>query len=236
MEPELQKCFEDWGPFETINELKNLFQQQARAERYEISQALIDCKMSEGSLVSAHVIKLQGYIQRLEALGVPFPADFGTDMILKSLPPSFAGFVMNYNMHGMNKTLAELFAMLKVAEKDIQKSTNNVLLVKHSTQFKKKKYGSKKKGKSKGTGSSRTPKKDRPGPKADAECFFYKEKGHWKRNCPKYLAKKKKTRAPSSGICDIHIIDVYLTGPKNNSWVFDTGSVANIATRCRNYG
>jgi hypothetical protein len=125
--------------------------------------------MAEGSSVSAHIINLQGYIQRLEALGVPFPADFGTDMILKSLPASFAGFVMNYNMHGLNKMLAELFAMLKVAEKDIQKNTNNVLLVKHSTQSKKK-SGSKKKGKSKGTGLSRTPKKDRPGPKADAEC------------------------------------------------------------------
>jgi hypothetical protein len=178
MEPELQKRLEDWGPFETINELKNLLQQQARDERYEILQALIDCKMAEGSSISAHVIKLQGYIQRLEALGVPFPVDFGTDMILKSLPPSFTGFVMNYNMHGMNKTLVELFAMLKVADKDIQKSTNNVLLVKHSTQFKKK-SGSKKKGKSKGTGSSCMPKKDRLGSKADAECFFCKEKGQW---------------------------------------------------------
>jgi hypothetical protein len=26
MEPKLQKRFEDWGPFETINDLKNLFQ------------------------------------------------------------------------------------------------------------------------------------------------------------------------------------------------------------------
>jgi hypothetical protein len=72
-------------------------------------------------------------------------------MILKSPPPSFHGFVMNYNMHVMNKMLSELFVMLKVTEKDIQKNTNNVLLVKHSTQFKKKKSGSKKKGKSKGT-------------------------------------------------------------------------------------
>jgi hypothetical protein len=72
-------------------------------------------------------------------------------MILKSRPPSFDGFVMNYNMHVMNKMLSELFIMLKVTEKDIQKNTNNVLLVKHSTQFKKKKPGSKKKGKSKGT-------------------------------------------------------------------------------------
>ena len=68
-----------------INELKGMFQQQARAERYEISQALLDCKMAEGSSV--------------------------TDLILKSLPPSYVGFVMNFNMHGMNKTLDELFAM-----------------------------------------------------------------------------------------------------------------------------
>jgi hypothetical protein len=65
--------------------------------------------------------------------------DFGTDVILKLLSQSFARYVMNYNMHGMNKTLTELFAMLKVTEKDTQKSTNNVLLVRYGTQFKKKK-------------------------------------------------------------------------------------------------
>ena len=32
----------------------------------------------------------------------------------------------------------------------------------------------------------------------------------------------------NKGILDIHVIDVYLSGPKSNSWVFDTGSVANI--------
>jgi hypothetical protein len=49
MEPKLQKCFENWGPFETVNELKDLFQQQARDKRYEISQALLGYKMVEGS-------------------------------------------------------------------------------------------------------------------------------------------------------------------------------------------
>jgi hypothetical protein len=98
-------------------------------------------------------------------------------MILKSLPPSFPGFVMIYNMHGINKIIAELFAMLKVVENDLQKNTNNVFLVRHSTQFKKKKSWSKKKGRSKGTGPSCTPKKGRPRPKVNAECFFCKEKG-----------------------------------------------------------
>jgi hypothetical protein len=55
-------------------------------------------------------------------------------------------------MHGMNKSLDGLFSMLKVAEKYIQKNTNNVLLVRHNTQFMKKSR-TKNKGKTKGVGS-----------------------------------------------------------------------------------
>ena len=40
--------------------------------------------------------------------------------------------------------------------------------------------------------------------------------------------KKTGGSTTSSRISDIHVIDVYLTGPKSNSSVFDTGSVANI--------
>ena len=32
----------------------------------------------------------------------------------------------------------------------------------------------------------------------------------------------------NKGICDIHVIDVYLTNARSSTWVFDTGSVANI--------
>ena len=31
-------------------------------------------------------------------------------------------------------------------------------------------------------------KASKPGPKRETECFFCKEKGHWKRNFPKYIA------------------------------------------------
>ena len=32
----------------------------------------------------------------------------------------------------------------------------------------------------------------------------------------------------NKGICDIHVIDVYLTRARSSTWVFDIGSVANI--------
>ena len=58
------------------------------------------------------------------------------------------------------------------------------------------------------------------------ECFYCKGTGHWKRNCPKYLADKKDDKV--KGIFDIHFIDVYLTNARSSAWVFDTGSVAHI--------
>ena len=56
--------------------------------------------------------------------------------------------------------------------------------------------------------------------------------GHWKRNCPKYLADKKDGKV-NKGTCDIHVIDVYLTRTRSSTWVFDTGSAA---IRNRDYG
>ena len=53
---------------------------------------------------------------------------------------------------------------------------------------------------------------------------------HRKRNCPKYLADKKagKIVEKDKGICDIHVIDVFLTSSRSNTWVFDIGSAAHI--------
>jgi hypothetical protein len=46
MEPELQNCFEKYrGPYEILEELKTMFQTQARSERYEISEKFFNCKI-----------------------------------------------------------------------------------------------------------------------------------------------------------------------------------------------
>ena len=44
-----------------IFNLKEMFQQQARQERYETTKALHSCKMVEGASVSAHVLTMKGY-------------------------------------------------------------------------------------------------------------------------------------------------------------------------------
>ena len=78
--------------------------------------------MEENNSVSEHIVKMSGYNNNLIQLGVNLPDDSVIDRVLQSLPPSYKSFVMKYNMQGMNKTIAELFAMLKAAEVEIKRS------------------------------------------------------------------------------------------------------------------
>ena len=48
MSSELQKDLENMEAYDMIFNLKEMFQQQARQERYETTKALHSCKMAEG--------------------------------------------------------------------------------------------------------------------------------------------------------------------------------------------
>ena len=92
--------------------------------------------MTPDTSVSAHVLKMKGLIDQLDKLGAPISHELATDMILDDQ------FVMNYNMHHMKKSIAELHGMLKNVETNIQKK-NPVLMVRNGE-------GMKRKGKGKG--------------------------------------------------------------------------------------
>ena len=61
----------------------------------------------------------------------------------------------------------------------------------------------------------------------ETECFYCKGNGHWKQKCPENLVDKKDGKV-NKGICDIHVIDVYLTNAHSSTWVFVTSLVAHI--------
>jgi hypothetical protein len=104
--------------------------------------------------------------------------------------------------------------MLKTAEVEIKKE-HTVLMVNKSVEFKKhgrKTKGPKGKKPQKGGNYVVGPPKA-PKAKPGVTCSYCKEDGHWKRNYPKYLEDKKARRiaVKDKGICDIHVIDIYLT-------------------------
>ncbi|KAK8675460.1 hypothetical protein V6N13_033526 [Hibiscus sabdariffa] len=172
--PELQKQHEDMGAYEMIQNLKEIYEGQARQERYETSKALFQCKMNEGSPVGAHVIKMMGYIQTLEELGFHLKNELATDVILQSLPDSFKPFVLNFNMNEINKTLPQLLGMLRTAKGNMKKnSSKSILMVRNANR--------KKKVKSKGNGKSKPKEKDALKPEKGIskarKCFYCEKSG-----------------------------------------------------------
>nr|GEU98665.1 retrotransposon protein, putative, Ty1-copia subclass [Tanacetum cinerariifolium] len=148
--PEILTAHTDW--------IKGSKEIQAEQELLQTTRDFHSCKQEEGQSVSSYVLKMKGYIDNLEHLGHLVTLGFGVSLILIGLCKEFDGFVQNYNMYSLGKTIIELRAMLKLHEKTLPK--NNALSL-HAIRA-----------------------------------------GHWKRNCPQYLAellKKKKNAASGAG-------------------------------------
>jgi hypothetical protein len=101
MEPDLQMQFDNnHAAHDMIVALNDMFQTQARTERFNVSKVFVETKLAEGTPVGPHVIKMVGHTQRLEKLGFPIGPELATNFILVSLPPSYGNFISNYHMHG----------------------------------------------------------------------------------------------------------------------------------------
>ncbi|GJX62920.1 retrotransposon protein, putative, ty1-copia subclass [Tanacetum coccineum] len=203
MTPKLHKQFENYSPYDMLQELKSMFEKQAEVERFDLIQSFHACKQEEGKSVADYVLKMKGYVEQLER---------------------------------------EIHAMFIEYEKGLPKKaeTPQVMMIKSGKIQKANKKSLNAKGKNKVNGKGKDkkvyiPKPNNPKPTAkerpakDDACHHCKEVGHWKRNCPVYLAELQKKRkqvgsASSSGIFTIELFSF----PNNNSWVYDTGCGTNI--------
>ena len=82
LEPGLQKHFECHGAYEMFQELKLVFQTHARVKRYETSDKYFAYKMEENSSASEHVLRMSGYYNRLNQVGVNLPDKTVIDRVL----------------------------------------------------------------------------------------------------------------------------------------------------------
>ncbi|GJY48895.1 zinc finger, CCHC-type containing protein [Tanacetum coccineum] len=165
-------------------ELKTLFAQQAEQELLQTMREFHSCKQEEGRSVNSYVLKMKSCIDNLERFGHPVLLGLGVSLILISLRKEFDGFMQNYNMHIMGKTINELHAMLKLHEQTL--------------------------------------------PKNNAPALHAIQAGHWKRNCPQYLAELLKNKKLSQGASGSGIFTIELYTFLNKSWVYDTGCGTHI--------
>lgn len=69
-------------------------------------------KMSEGTSIEEHFLRMKDHLNMLEFLGAEIDGQTQADIILESLPDSFNYFKLNYNMNKMNLSLAKLKSSL----------------------------------------------------------------------------------------------------------------------------
>ncbi|GJR10767.1 zinc finger, CCHC-type containing protein [Tanacetum coccineum] len=213
----IQKTLEHLGANDMLKELKALYVQQADQELLQTVREFHACKQEEGQSVSSYVLKIKSYTDNLERLGHAMTQNLSVILILVSLRKEYEGFVQNYNMHSMGKTVNELHAMLKLHEqtlppKEVAPALHAIIAGRIQKNQKKKSHKAAKRNQGKGKAkmgyapvqappfapkpkNPPTPKKDNPA--KDAICHQCGEVGHWRRNCPIYLS--------------------------NTSWVYDTG-------------
>nr|GEZ42485.1 zinc finger, CCHC-type [Tanacetum cinerariifolium] len=246
MDLEIQRNLEPLHGHEMLKELKTLFAQQAEQELLQTTRDFHSCKQEEWQSVSLYILKMKGYIDNLERLGHPVTLGLGVSLILIGLRKEYDGFVQNYNMHSMGKTVNELHAMLKLHEQTLTLPKSNAPdlhpiragKVQKGNKHKKSHSQTAARGQNHGKGKNKQayalkpkipPSPKRENPAKDSICHECGEIGHWKRNCPQYLAEliKKKTNATSgAGGSGIFIIE--LNTILNRSLIYDTGCDTHI--------
>nr|GEV93314.1 retrotransposon protein, putative, Ty1-copia subclass [Tanacetum cinerariifolium] len=200
MEPEIQRNLENLHAHEMLLELKTLFAQQAEQELLQTTRDFHFCKQEEGQLVSLYVLNIKGYIDNLERLGHPVTLGLG-----------------NYNMHIIGKTVNKLHDMLKLHEQTLPKNNAPSLHAIRAGKVQKLNKHKKPQPQMAARGQNHRKRKNkldyapklkippppkREDPAKDSICHECGETGHWKRNCPQYLAellKKKKNAASGAG-------------------------------------
>ncbi|GJW58874.1 hypothetical protein Tco_0105605 [Tanacetum coccineum] len=206
--PELHRQFENYSPYEMLQELKSMFEKQAGVERFDLIQTFHAYKQEEGKPVGPYVIKMKNYVAQLEHLSYVLPRDLSVGLIMNGLTRDFAGFIRNYNKHHMGKMIGELHALLIEYEKDRkmlkarvkEKARERIKVVSLSLK------------------TLDLLLKEHPA--KDDTCHHYKEVGYCKRNYPAYLAEliKKKKQVGTASSSDIFVIELFSFPTK--SWVY----------------
>nr|GEV14582.1 hypothetical protein [Tanacetum cinerariifolium] len=81
MSPELSRTLKNYNAYDMIQELKTMFEEQAKQELFETVKAFHTCKQEDGQLVSSYLLKMKSYLNTFECLGYAMPKELGKKAI-----------------------------------------------------------------------------------------------------------------------------------------------------------
>ncbi|GKD62752.1 zinc finger, CCHC-type containing protein [Tanacetum coccineum] len=223
MDPDIQKNLEHLVAYAMLKELKMLYAQLADQELLQIVREFHACKQEEGQSVSSYVLKMKSYINNLERLGHAMTQNLSVSLILVLPRKEYDGFVQNYNMHNMGKTVNELHDMLKLHKQTLLPKEAAPAL--HAIRAGRIQKNQKKKSHKAAKGNQRKGKAKMGYAPMPAPPFAPK---------PKNPPTPKKDNPAKDAIChqcgEVGILTIELYSFPSTSWVYDTGCGTHICT------
>ena len=189
--------------YSMMTRLRQSFENQEQVIVHKVAMELFHARLDEGQSVSPHVLQMIDLIDQLRQHNLILNDILGRSVILGSMPASFRQFVMYFNMHGTVCTYHELHRMLLTAEEDLKKGLPTrpprSTSLSASSQGMSKGKNKKGKKKKKTAGPQQQAKIAKPKKASEDKCHHCGKVGHWKRNCPDYIAQIRRERASTSG-------------------------------------
>ena len=90
LSPKLKKQHKAMDVYTIVYHLRELFDKWAKSKRFEVSELIFPSKIVKGTSPVHHALKMNGFIETLDHLGFEMDHELSIDLILASLPNSFA--------------------------------------------------------------------------------------------------------------------------------------------------
>ena len=159
-----------------------------------------------------HIRRMRDKAAQLKSLEVTVLDTFLVHYILNTLPQQYSPFKISYNIHKDKWSINELLAMCVQEE--------GRLMMEEGEKVNLTTFGKKIKDQAKGKGKIPV----QPSIK-ESKCFFYKKKGHMKKDCSKFKILLDKKCTQFSFVCyESNMVNV-----NHNTWWIDYGSTIHVS-------
>ncbi|KAL0336680.1 UNVERIFIED_CONTAM: hypothetical protein Sradi_4879900 [Sesamum radiatum] len=204
-----------------LQRMKEVYAIPDRHTRYVATKEFFRAKMTEGSSVQEHGVKMLSLVEKLEDLKAGLENDTYIDMILQSLLPSYDPFIVNFNMNGLEKFINEFDQYVGEASTSKAKGKRAGCWKRKKDKAKAKTVVITKDAKSSpiapvGMGKEKKRMGTQQQSRANDICIHCREKGHWKRDCS--------NQSSNQGM---FVVEVNMV-TNSASWVLNTDYGAHI--------